>query len=88
LPLSQVTVVLDRGPFDVATDQVLMQDHRITHVVAKNSGGAGAVAKMTAARGLSLPVLMVDRPVLPGGPAAPDAEAVMRWLDHSADRGV
>ncbi|KIN75382.1 Precorrin-6x reductase [Sulfitobacter noctilucae] len=88
LPLPHTTVVIARGPFDIAGDTALMQEHRITHVVAKNSGGSGARAKLDAARALGLPVLMADRPKLPEDRVARNADEVMRWLGHDADRGV
>jgi precorrin-6A/cobalt-precorrin-6A reductase len=33
-------------------------------VVSKNAGGRGAYAKIEAARQLSLPVIMIERPIL------------------------
>lgn len=88
LPLPDCTVVVARGPFDIAGDQTLMEAHGITHVVAKNGGGAGARAKLDAARALGLPVFMAERPALPGDRVAGGVEEVMRWLGHEADRGV
>ena len=88
LPLPNTTVVLARGPFDAGGDRALMEEHGITHVVAKNGGGRGADAKLQAARELGLPVLMADRPVLPGTNVADRVGAVMRWLGHPADLGV
>lgn len=88
LPLPDTSVVLARGPFDAAGDRALMEMHQITHIVAKNSGGAGAVAKLEAARALGLPVFMVERPVLPAARTTGDIAEVMRWLDHEADLGV
>lgn len=88
LTLPDCTVVVARGPFDVAGDRALMEAHGITHVVAKNGGGVGARAKLDAARALGLPVFMAERPALPGDSVAPNVGEVMRWLGHEADRGV
>lgn len=82
LPLPQADVVVARGPFTVAADTALMQDHGIEIVVAKNAGGKGAVAKIAAARALGLPVLMIDRPIIPLRAAARSVAAVMAWLGH------
>ena len=41
-----------------------------------------------AARALGLPVILADRPVLPGEVAANDVTEVMHWLHHTALRGV
>ncbi|WP_370254102.1 cobalt-precorrin-6A reductase [Nioella sp.] len=88
LPLPDAEAVIARGPFDVAGDRALMERHRITHVVAKNGGGAGARAKLDAARVLGLPVILIDRPHVPARRILTSASAVMDWLDHSADLGV
>ncbi|EIE50902.1 precorrin-6A reductase, partial [Citreicella sp. 357] len=82
-------VIVDRGPFDVDADTALLRQHRIDLIVSKNSGGTGAFAKIDAARRLGLPVVMIDRPVLPRRRETHDADAVLRWLDHAGtDRGV
>ena len=88
LPLPNTTVILARGPFTESGDRALLQTHQITHVVAKNAGGKGAQAKLAAARALQLPVIMIDRPVLPPRQIARTVAAVMDWLDHTADLGV
>ncbi|MBY6056737.1 cobalt-precorrin-6A reductase [Leisingera daeponensis] len=85
LPLPRTTVEIARGPFDVAGDTALMQRHGITHVVAKNAGGIGAAAKLTAARELSLPVIMIGRPEVPERPVLGSVAEVMAWLSHTAD---
>lgn len=87
-PLPDCTVVIARGPFDAAGDAALMRDHRITHVVAKNSGGAGAEAKLIAARGLGLPVVMIQRPALPAREVVADPLKVLDRIAHVARRGV
>lgn len=87
LPLPLAKVVVARGPFDVAGDSALMRDHRTEVVVAKNAGGKGAVAKIAAARALGLPVVMIDRPLIPPRPVARSVAAVMEWLRHTTLRG-
>lgn len=88
IPLPHVTIIQSRGPFDIEGDTALMKDHAITHVVAKNSGGTGARAKLDAARDLGLPVIMADRPTLPHAHTMGSVVDVMAWLSQSADRGV
>jgi precorrin-6A/cobalt-precorrin-6A reductase len=88
LPLPDAEAVIARGPFDVAGDRALMERHRITHIVAKNGGGAGARAKLDAARVLGLPVILIDRPAVPPRRILTGAGAVMGWLHHEADLGV
>lgn len=81
-------LVVDRGPFDVAGDVALMRDHAIDLVVCKNAGGTGARAKLIAARELGIPVVMIDRPVLPERVQVEAVADVLRWIDHAADLGV
>lgn len=88
LPLPDAEIVLARGPFTVEGDLALLRDHRITHIVARNAGGEGAKAKLDAARGLGLPVIMIDQPNLPERKVAQSVEQVMHWLTHSACLGV
>jgi len=88
-PLPQATVVIDRGPFDAAADTALLRDHAITHIVAKNAGGAGAEAKLIAARALRLPVILIDRPALPPRRVVATVDGVMAWIAHAGtERGV
>jgi precorrin-6A/cobalt-precorrin-6A reductase len=84
LPLRAAQVVIARGPFTEAGDSALLRAHAITHVVAKNSGGSGARAKLLAARALGIEVIMIDRPALPTREIRDDVEGVMGWLrDHA-----
>jgi precorrin-6A/cobalt-precorrin-6A reductase len=94
LPLPNAQVVIARGPFTAAGDTALLQQHGVTHLVAKNAGGSGAQAKLEAARALGLPVIMVKRPTVPMRRTAETVAQVMVWLGshHTAvgntDRGV
>jgi precorrin-6A/cobalt-precorrin-6A reductase len=76
------TVVVARGPFDVAGDRALMEQHGVEVVVCKNAGGLGAEAKLHAARALSIPVIMIDRPDLPPRAAVATPEAVLAWVNN------
>lgn len=90
--LPRHSLVVDRGPFTAEGDMRLLQGHAIDLVVSKNAGGAGAKAKLIAARNLGLPMLMIDRPVLPGRTEVYRPEGVLSWLDHAdtsiTERGV
>jgi precorrin-6A/cobalt-precorrin-6A reductase len=86
LPLPLATVIVARGPFTAAGDTALLRQHGVQIVVAKNAGGKGAVAKIAAARALQLPVIMIDRPLIPARASARTAAAVMDWLDHHPAR--
>jgi precorrin-6A/cobalt-precorrin-6A reductase len=91
LPFPHAEAVIARGPFTAAGDLALLQTHGIELIVAKNSGGEGARAKLDAARTLRLPVILIDRPAIPARPVAGSVDAVLDWLDHAAppvERGV
>jgi len=79
-PLPYHTMIISRGPFDVAGDIALMREHRVDIVVCKNAGGSGAQAKLHAARELGLPVLMVARPPLPARHEVTQVAEVWQWL--------
>ncbi len=83
LPLPNAEVIVARGPFTEADDRALMQRHGTQLVVSKNAGGIGARAKLDAARVLGLPVLMIDRPVLPERTELSTIAQVLDWLAHS-----
>ncbi|MBX7548272.1 cobalt-precorrin-6A reductase [Streptomyces sp. NPDC048665] len=74
-------LVLARGPFTVADETDLLRAHRIDVLVTKDSGGGATAAKLTAARDLGLPVVVVRRPALPPDvTAVPDVAAVRERL--------
>jgi len=88
-PFRDHDVIVARGPFTESDDTALMRDHRIDLVVSKNAGGQGAYAKIAAARALSVPVLMIDRPRIGGRAEVGDVQGVLDWLDHAGtDLGV
>lgn len=77
-------VLLARGPFTVADERALLESHCVDVLVTKDSGGAATAAKLTAARELALPVVVVRRPELPSGVVAvPDVAAVLARLGLS-----
>nr|WP_169789278.1 cobalt-precorrin-6A reductase [Skermanella aerolata] len=79
-PLSFVKLVTGRGPFDLEAERALLVEHGITVVVAKNSGGEASYPKLTAARELNIPVIMVRRPALPPGEVVGTVEDALDWL--------
>ena len=88
LPLPDAEVIVSRGPFTLDGDRELMQSRGIQWLVARNSGGAGARAKIDAARELALPVIMIARPALPERPRAESVDEVLAWLRHEARLGA
>ncbi len=85
-PLPRHTeTILHRGPFTLDGERELMRRHGIDVLVTKDSGGTATVAKLTAARELGLPVVVVRRPPAPAGvPAAEDVAGVLALLSRAA----
>ncbi|MBN0043013.1 cobalt-precorrin-6A reductase [Streptomyces actuosus] len=63
-------LLLARGPFTEAHETALLREHRIDVIVTKDSGAEATAAKLSAARSLGLPVVVVRRPALPDGVTA------------------
>jgi precorrin-6A/cobalt-precorrin-6A reductase len=77
----RTTVVLERGPFALDDELALMREHRVDVVVTKDSGGGMTAAKLTAARQLGIPVVLVRRPPLPAGVrVVATVEEARSWL--------
>lgn len=79
-PLPPGELLLERGPFTLEHEQALLQTYRIEAIVSKNSGGAATYAKIAAARLAGLPIVMVQRPVMPAGKQVGDVAGALRWL--------
>jgi precorrin-6A/cobalt-precorrin-6A reductase len=88
LPLRDAEVIVSRGPFTPEGDRELMRSRGIEWLVARNSGGTGARAKIDAARELGLPVIMIARPALPERPRVVSVEEVLAWLSHGERLGA
>jgi len=88
LPLPNADLIVSRGPFSYRDELEMMRARRIEWLVSRNSGGAGARAKIDAARELGLPVVMIMRPELPDRPRTESIEEVLRWLGHVACLGA
>jgi precorrin-6A/cobalt-precorrin-6A reductase len=73
-------LLLDRGPFSLEQELQLLRDYWIDAIVSKNSGGAATYAKIIAARELGLPVIMVQRQIVPDGDVVGDVSGAIEWL--------
>ena len=74
------TLLLDRGPFDCASERALLRNHRIDVLVSKNSGGLATYAKIEAARSSSVPVVMIQRPMRPVGKSVASVGSALAWV--------
>lgn len=73
-----VTSLIARPPFSEDDETALMTRLGVTHLITRNAGGAHR-ARLGAAQGRVIPVLMLDRPLPPPGPVVETVdEAVAR----------
>ncbi|MHA1522904.1 MAG: cobalt-precorrin-6A reductase [Alphaproteobacteria bacterium] len=72
--------IVGRGPFSPAHEAALLAEHRISHIVCRNSGTSGAWAKLEAARAAQIPVIMITAPPPPPGPMVDNPQCAMDWL--------
>lgn len=81
-------VIVSRGPFTLGGELEMLRGRSIQWIVARNSGGDGARAKLDAARMLGLPVIMIARPELPERARVESAAEVLQWLGHRTCLGA
>ena len=81
-------IIVSRGPFTLDDELEMMRTRGIAWIVARNSGGDGARAKIDAARRLGLPVIMISRPKLPERERVESVAEIMQWLGHSTRLGA
>lgn len=83
LPLLSAEVIVAKGPFALVDERRLLLECQIDLIVTKNSGGDATFAKILAARELSIPVVMIDRPEIalrPGSETVDSVEAAFDWV--------
>ena len=67
--------------FALEAERELLLAHRIDALVSKNSGGSAAAAKLQAARELQVPVVMLERPVIPEVLVVEHVSDAVRWIN-------
>ena len=72
------SLIRSRGPYAYADELALMRGAGSDLLVTKDSGGAHTAAKLSAARELGVPVVVIRRPASP--PAVPQVESVREVL--------
>lgn len=69
----------------VEDERAVMSEHRVTHLVCKNSGGRFGLARLDAADQLGVTTIMIRRPGLslpPDPDLATSIPEALRWLDR------
>ncbi len=84
LSVADATYLTSRGPFREVDEAVLLKEHKIEAIVAKNSGGPASYGKIAAARALGIEVVVIRRPDLPLVTSVETVEDMLAFLDHFA----
>ena len=75
-------LVQGRPALSAVEEREFLERYRIDAIVSRNSGGAGAYAKIEAARELGLPIIMIARPPPPKGPLLATVAGVKSWVEE------
>jgi len=84
LPPSSILIAA-RPPFTLEEERETLEAHGVTVLVTKNSGGDATSAKLTAARELKLPVIMIERPAKPDAGTAANIEQMTRLITEALE---
>lgn len=83
-PYGNGCYLVGRPPFSVDHEVALLRDLGVDWLITKNAGGAVPATKLTAARHLGVPVLMIRRPPQPDAERVETVAAALDWLDRLA----
>ena len=72
--------LVGRPPFSVADEVALFSRLGVDVLIVKNAGGAASGTKLTAARQLGIPVLMIARPAVGDWPTVFSVDAALAWV--------
>ncbi|MDE2791480.1 MAG: cobalt-precorrin-6A reductase [Paracoccaceae bacterium] len=78
--------IVGRPPFSVDSEMELFRREGIDWLVTKNAGGPLSRSKLDAARRLSIPVAVVERPGVPDCRVVETVAACMEWLESEVAR--
>lgn len=74
-------ILRSRGPYELEGERELMSAKQIDVLLTKDSGGALTEPKLRAAHSLGVPVVVVSRPLPPGGvPVVTTPQEALDWI--------
>lgn len=73
--------LIGRPPFPVDREKALFKALGVDWIVVKNAGGDQSATKLTAARELNIPVLMIARPPMPDCEQVDNVSAALKWAE-------
>ena len=79
-PFANGEFLVGRPPFSVADEVALFERLGVDWLVVKNAGGESSKTKLTAARQLGIPVIMVDRPPASLAPTVETVAEALTWV--------
>ncbi|WP_299843372.1 cobalt-precorrin-6A reductase [uncultured Roseovarius sp.] len=79
-PFKNGRFLVGKPPFSVAQEKALFLELKVDWLVVKNAGGMASATKLTAARGLGIPVAMINRPRQPEARKVRTVDEAMDWI--------
>ncbi len=79
-PFAGGEFIISRPPFSVERELDLFAALGVDWLVVKNAGGTESRTKLTAARHLGIPVLMLRRPTPPAAPCVATVAQALAWV--------
>ena len=64
LSFEHLSLIISRPQTSIQAEKELFEEHLISHLVCRNSGGKQGLVKLAAARELSIKVIMIERPII------------------------
>lgn len=68
-----------KGPFSEDDEIDFLKQYQIDYIISKNSGGETVYAKISAARKLNIPVILIQRPVIEAMPCIYTWQEAYQW---------
>ncbi len=80
-PLANHHLISGNPPYTLEDERALLAEHNIDTLVAKQSGGSGTEAKITAALEAGVVIVLIGRPPPEPGPQAETVDEAFAWIE-------